>query len=154
MIEVPSAIYQARALAERVEFLSVGSNDLTQYMLAVDRNNPRVANLYDPFQPAVLKALVQIVEAAHQAKKPISICGEMASDPLAVPLLLAMGFDALSMNSFSIPRIKSVIRQISFNEARNTLVQILAMDNAADIRKYLNKELSRFNLDYLIPVTG
>jgi phosphotransferase system enzyme I (PtsP) len=154
MIEVPSAIYQARALAERVEFLSVGSNDLTQYMLAVDRNNPRVANLYDPFQPAVLKALVQIVEAAHQAKKPISICGEMASDPLAIPLLLAMGFDALSMNSFSIPRIKSVIRQISFHQARDTLIRILGMDNATDIRKYLNEELSRFNLEHLIPIAG
>ncbi|TLY48519.1 MAG: phosphoenolpyruvate--protein phosphotransferase [Gammaproteobacteria bacterium] len=154
MIEVPSAIYQARALAERVEFLSVGSNDLTQYMLAVDRNNPRVANLYDPFQPAVLKALVQIVEAAHQVQKPISICGEMASDPLAIPLLLAMGFDALSMNSFSIPRIKSVIRQISFHQARDALMRILAMDNATEIRKYLNEELSRFNLDHLIPITG
>ena len=153
MIEVPSAIYQARALAERVEFLSVGSNDLTQYMLAVDRNNPRVANLYDPFQPAVLRALVQIVEAAHQAKKPISICGEMASDPLAIPLLLAMGFDALSMNSFSIPRIKSVIRQINFQQAKKILVQILAMDNALAIRKYLNEALS-FNLTTLLPIAG
>jgi phosphotransferase system enzyme I (PtsP) len=153
MIEVPSAIYQARALAERVEFLSVGSNDLTQYMLGVDRNNPRVANLYDPFQPAVLRALVQIVEAAHQAKKPISICGEMASDPLAIPLLLAMGFDALSMNSFSIPRIKSVIRQINFQQAKKILVQILAMDNALAIRKHLNEALS-FNLTTLLPIAG
>lgn len=154
MIEVPSAIYQVRGLAERVEFLSVGSNDLTQYMLAVDRNNPRVANLYDPFQPAVLKALVHIVEAAHLAKKPISICGEMASDPLAVPLLLAMGFDALSMNSFSIPRIKSVIRQTSLSQAKNTLIHILAMDNAADIRKYLSEAVPQFNVDCLMPVTG
>jgi len=146
MIEVPSAIYQARALAERVEFLSVGSNDLTQYMLAVDRNNPRVANLYDPFQPAVLKALVQIVEAAHQAQKPISICGEMASDPLAIPLLLAMGFDALSMNSFSIPRIKSVIRQISFQQAKKILEQALVMESAVTIRQHLSESLSTFNL--------
>lgn len=154
MIEVPSAIYQARALAERVEFLSVGSNDLTQYMLAVDRNNPRVANLYDPFQPSVLKALVQIVDAAHQAKKPISICGEMASDPLAIPLLLAIGFDALSMNSFSIPRIKSVIRQINFQQAKKILVQILAMDSALAIRKHLNEALSTLNLSTFLPVTG
>lgn len=154
MIEVPSAIYQARALAERVEFLSVGSNDLTQYMLAVDRNNPRVANLYDPFQPSVLKALVQIVDAAHQAKKPISICGEMASDPLAIPLLLAIGFDALSMNSFSIPRIKSVIRQINFQQAKKILVQILAMDSALAIRKHLNEALSTLNLSTFLPVAG
>ncbi len=154
MIEVPSAIYQARALAERVEFLSVGSNDLTQYMLAVDRNNPRVANLYDPFQPSVLKALVQIVDAAHQAKKPISICGEMASDPLAIPLLLAIGFDALSMNSFSIPRIKSVIRQINFQQAKKILVQILAMDSALAIRKHLNEALSTLNLSTFLPIAG
>lgn len=154
MIEVPSAIYQARALAQRVEFLSVGSNDLTQYMLAVDRNNARVANLYDPFQPAVLEALVDIVEAAHQTQKPISICGEMASDPLAIPLLLAMGFDALSMNSFSIPRIKSVIRQISFQHAKKILEQVLAMESAVAIRQYLRESLSTFNLTALMPTIG
>ncbi len=154
MIEVPSAIYQAHALAERVEFLSVGSNDLTQYMLAVDRNNPRVANLYDPFQPSVLQALIQVVEAAHQAQKPVSICGEMASDPLAIPLLLAMGFDALSMNSFSIPRIKSVIRHISFQQAKVLLVQVLKMDNAKAVRDYLSHVLSGLKLKPLIPVAS
>jgi phosphotransferase system, enzyme I, PtsP len=154
MIEVPSAIYQAHALAERVEFLSVGSNDLTQYMLAVDRNNPRVANLYDPFQPSVLQALVQIVEAAHQAQKPVSICGEMASDPLAIPLLLAMGFDALSMNSFSIPRIKSVIRHISFQQAKVLLEQVLKMDNAKAVRDYLSHALSGLELKPSIPVAS
>ncbi|BBB14565.1 phosphoenolpyruvate protein phosphotransferase [Candidatus Rickettsiella viridis] len=152
MIEVPSAIYQAHALAERVEFLSVGSNDLTQYMLAVDRNNPRVANLYDPFQPSVLQALVQVVEAAHQAQKPVSICGEMASDPLAIPLLLAMGFDALSMNSFSIPRIKSVIRHISFRQAKVLLAQVLKMDNAKTIRDYLGQALASLSLKTLASV--
>ena len=154
MIEVPSAIYQAHALAERVEFLSVGSNDLTQYMLAVDRNNPRVAHLYDPFQPSVLQALVQVVEAAHQAQKPVSICGEMASDPLAIPLLLAMGFDALSMNSFSIPRIKSVIRHISFQQAKVLLGQILKMDNAKAIRDYLGNALSGLRLKTLMPAAS
>lgn len=146
MIEVPSAIYQVSALAHRVEFLSVGSNDLTQYMLAVDRNNARVAPLYDSFQPSVLQALFQIVQAAHQAKKPISICGEMASDPLAVPLLLAMGFDALSMNSFSIPRIKSVIRQITFRQAQEVLEIVLQKETSAKIKDYLNHTFSYLNL--------
>jgi phosphotransferase system enzyme I (PtsP) len=154
MIEVPSAVYQVHALAKRVEFLSVGSNDLTQYMLAVDRNNPRVANLYDPFHPSVLQALVQVVEAAHQAQKPVSICGEMASDPLAIPLLLAMGFDALSMNSFSIPRIKSVIRHISFQQAKSLLVHILKMDNAKAIRDYLSDALSNLTLKTVLPLAG
>jgi phosphotransferase system, enzyme I, PtsP len=154
MIEVPSAIYQAHALAKRVEFLSVGSNDLTQYMLAVDRNNSRVANLYDPFQPSVLQSLVQVVEAAHQAQKPVSICGEMASDPLAVPLLLAMGFDALSMNSFSIPRIKSVIRQIRFEQAKTLLVEVLQMDNAKMIKDALKAALSDLTPKTLLPMSG
>ena len=104
MIEVPSAVYQARALAKRVDFLSVGSNDLTQYLLAVDRNNARVANLYDSLHPSVLRALIQIVESGHQEGKHISICGELAGDPAAVILLLAMGFDSLSMNASSIAR--------------------------------------------------
>jgi phosphotransferase system, enzyme I, PtsP len=154
MIEVPSAIYQAHALAKRVEFLSVGSNDLTQYMLAVDRNNPRVANLYDPFQPAVLQALVQVVQASHQAQKPISICGEMASEPLAIPLLLAMGFDALSMNSFAIPQIKSVIRHISFQKAKTMLIQVLNMDTAREVKEYLNEILSPLNLKTFFPIMG
>jgi phosphotransferase system, enzyme I, PtsP len=154
MIEVPAAIYQAHILAKRVEFLSVGSNDLTQYMLAVDRNNPRVANLYDPFQPSVLHALIQVVDAAHQAQKSISICGEMASDPLAIPLLLAMGFDALSMNSFSIPQIKSVIRHISFQNAKKLLVEVLAMDNAQAVKEHLNRALSVLSLKNLIPMVG
>lgn len=152
MMEVPSAIYQAHALAKRVDFLSVGSNDLTQYMLAVDRNNPRVANLYDPFQPSVLKALIQVVEAAKQAQKPVSICGEMASDPLAIPLLLAMGFDALSMNSFSILRIKSVIRNISFKQAKNLLAEVLTLDTAKAIRDHLKTALSNLKLNTLIAI--
>ena len=152
MIEVPSAIYQAHALAKRVDFLSVGSNDLTQYMLAVDRNNPRVANLYDPFQPSVLQALIQVVQAAKQAQKPVSICGEMASDPLAIPLLLAMGFDALSMNSFSILRIKSIIRNISFEQTKNLLKEVLKIDNAKGIRAYLKAALSNLKLKTLISV--
>ena len=154
MIEVPSAIYQAQALAERVQFLSVGSNDLTQYMLAVDRNNSRVANLYDPLHPSVLHALTQVVQAAHLAQRPISICGEMASDPLAVPLLLAMGFDALSMNSFSIPQIKSVIRQISLHQAKHLLEKSLLMEDAKAIRKYLSHSLQTLTLPCLQSVNN
>lgn len=154
MIEIPSAIYQAFALAKRVEFLSVGSNDLTQYMLAVDRNNSRVANLYDPFQPSVLQALVQVVAAAHQARKPISICGEMASDPLAIPLLLAIGFDALSMNSSSIPQIKSVIRHITLQKAKALLIQVLTMDNAHTIRDYLTTALLSLKLKTSMSMVG
>src|SRR5690606_25629262 len=91
MIEVPAALYQIKAMADRVDFFSVGSNDLTQYLLAVDRNNPRVANLYQSFHPAVLNALKNIADQAHRYGKPVSICGELAGDPLGAVLLLAMG---------------------------------------------------------------
>lgn len=150
MIEVPSAIYQAHGLAQRVDFLSVGSNDLTQYLLAVDRNNARVANLYDALHPSVLHALVAIVAAAHKAGKPVSICGELASEPIAVPLLLAMGFDALSMNSAAIPRTKWVIRHFTVERARTLLAEILELENPAQIRKQLKQALHDAGLKHLV----
>jgi len=95
MIEVPSAIFLARDLAKRVDFLSVGSNDLTQYILAVDRNNPQVANLYQSMHPAVLWAVNHVVKAAHAEGKRAGVCGELAGDPLGALLLMAMGYDSL-----------------------------------------------------------
>ena len=150
MIEVPSAVYQARALAKRVDFLSVGSNDLTQYLLAVDRNNSRVANLYDSLHPAVLRALIQVVENGHQEGKHVSICGEMAGDPVAVMLLLAMGFDSLSMNASSIGRVKWIIRHFTKKKAAKLLHEILSMENAVMIRCHMELALERANLGKLI----
>ncbi|KTD20890.1 phosphotransferase system, enzyme I, PtsP [Legionella lansingensis] len=150
MIEVPAAVYLARELAKRVEFISVGSNDLTQYLLAVDRNNSRVAGLYDAFHPAMLRTLMKVVEGGHAAGVEVSICGEMASDPLAVILLLAMGFDTLSMNSTSLPRIKWVIRNISLAHARKVLADVLELEHPAEIRFYLQKALEQEGLGGLI----
>ncbi|MFA5959031.1 MAG: phosphoenolpyruvate--protein phosphotransferase [Tatlockia sp.] len=146
MIEVPAAVYLARELAKRVDFLSVGSNDLTQYLLAVDRNNARVAGLYDSLHPAMLRTLMKVVEGGHAAGVEVSICGEMASDPLAVILLLAMGFDTLSMNSTSLPRIKWVIRNISLAQARKTLAEVLELEHPAEIRLHLQKALEEEGL--------
>lgn len=150
MIEVPSAVYQAREIAKRVDFLSVGSNDLTQYLLAVDRNNERVASLYDSLHPAVLRALMQVVEGGHSEGIPVSICGEMASEPLAVILLIAMGFDSLSMNSASLPRVKWVVTQVTMAQARKTLGEVLSMDNPTLIRFHLEKTLDSAGLGGLI----
>ena len=150
MVEIPSAVYLSRSLAKRVDFLSVGSNDLIQYLLAVDRNNPRVSNLYDALHPAVLRALLQAVEGAHAEGKPISICGEMASNPLAVVLLLAMGFDILSMNASSLPRMKWVISKITIAQARKTLSEVLEMDNSTMIRMHLEKLIVQAGLGGLI----
>lgn len=150
MLEVPSAIFQTYALAKRVDFLSVGSNDLTQYLLAVDRNNSRVASLYDGLNPSVLHALDQAVKAAHQLNKPISICGELASDPVAAIILLGMGFDALSMNSAAIPRIKWVVRNFTLRKAKELLAQTLKMDEAKQIRCYLEQALRDNGLENLL----
>ncbi len=150
MIEVPAAVYQARLLARRVDFLSIGSNDLTQYILAVDRNNSRVANLYDALHPAVLMALQEVVTCAHAENKQVSICGEMAGDPLAAILLLGMGFDALSMNSASLPRIRWVIRNFTLVHAKELLQQVLHMDNPLMIRRHLETVLDQAGLGGLI----
>ena len=150
MIEVPASVYQAYELAKRVNFLSVGSNDLIQYLLAVDRNNPRVANLYDGLHPAVLQALKVVVKAGHKAGKPVSICGEMAGDPLAVVLLLAMGFDTLSMNARILPRVKWIIRNFSLEKAKELLEGVLKMDDPKDIRLYMENALEEVGLGGLI----
>jgi phosphotransferase system enzyme I (PtsP) len=154
MIEVPSAVYQARALARRADFLSIGSNDLTQYLLAVDRNNHRVAALYDSLHPAVISALRQVVRAAQLEGKPVSICGEMAGDPLAVILLLGMGIDIFSMNTNNIPRIKWVIRRFSVEKARQIVKKISHMESSVEIRNYLEMALERAGLGGLIRAGG
>jgi phosphotransferase system enzyme I (PtsP) len=118
MVEVPALLFQLDALARRADFLSIGSNDLTQYLLAVDRNNSHVADLYDTLHPAVLRALQQVVNAGHAHARPVSICGEMAGQPAAAVLLLGMGIDSLSMNAASLPRVKWVIRSFSQEQQR------------------------------------
>ena len=150
MMEVPSTIYQARALAKRVDFLSVGSNDLTQYLLAVDRNNSRVATLFDALHPAVLRAFIQIVEHGHQEGKHVSICGEIASDPVAVMLLVAIGFDSLSMNASSLSRIKYVIRHFTKKRASKLLQEVLSMESAVMIRCHMELALEKAGLGNLI----
>lgn len=150
MIEVPSAVYQAKEIARLVDFVSVGSNDLTQYLLAVDRNNPRVANLFDCLHPAVIRALKDAVDAVHSEKKKINICGEMAGDPLAAILLIAMGFDGLSMNTTSLARIKWVIRNFTMYQAREICKEALTMGSATEIRHYVGAALQDAGLGGLV----
>lgn len=150
MIEVPAAAYLTREMAKRVDFISVGSNDLTQYLLAVDRNNARVAGLYDSLHPAMLRVLMKIVEGGHAAGVEVSICGEMASDPQAVILLLAMGFDTLSMNSASLPRIKWMIRNFPMVNARKVLAEVLEFEHPVDIRTHLQKAIENEGLSGLV----
>ncbi|RMS11984.1 Phosphoenolpyruvate-protein phosphotransferase PtsP [Pseudomonas coronafaciens pv. garcae] len=150
MIEVPAAVYQTRDLARQVDFLSVGSNDLTQYLLAVDRNNPRVADLYDYLHPAVLQALQSVVRDAHAEGKPVSICGEMAGDPAAAVLLMAMGFDSLSMNATNLPKVKWMLRQINLSKAKELLAQLMTNDNPQVISSSLQLALKNLGLSRMI----
>lgn len=154
MIEVPSAVFLAPALAARVDFLSVGSNDLTQYLLAVDRNNARVADLYHGLHPAVLGALRDVVGAARTAGKSISICGELAGDPRAAPLLLAMGFDQLSMNATNVPRIKKIIRSISHADAQQALDALNGLCTTAEVVAVLDELIDRRGLHRYVRVSG
>ena len=150
MVEVPSAVYQVRDIARRVDFLSVGTNDLTQYLLAVDRNNARVAGLYDSLHPAVLRALQQIVDGAKLEKTPVSVCGEMAGDPAAAILLLGMGIDYLSMSAANLPRVKWVIRTFTRRRARQLLKEALTMEYTHTIRNFLNAALEDAGLGGLV----
>ncbi len=134
MIEVPAAVYQAREYARRVDFLSVGSNDLTQYLLAVDRNNSQVADLYQSLHPAVLRALNEVVQGARAEGKPAAVCGELAGEPLGAVLLVAMGYDALSMGAANLLRVKSALRKLDLGLAGEVLSQAMQQENAEQVR--------------------
>jgi phosphotransferase system enzyme I (PtsP) len=150
MVEVPSAVYHAEALARRVDFLSVGTNDLTQYLLAVDRNNANVAELYDDMHPAVLRALVQVMEGAEVYKREVSVCGELAGNPAAVVLLLGMGVHSLSMSAGSLLRVKGVIRRISRVRAKQLLQQALRFDDSASVRRLTYEALEDLGMGGLV----
>jgi phosphotransferase system, enzyme I, PtsP len=137
MVEVPSAVALANQLIREVDFFSIGTNDLIQYLLAVDRNNRKVAPLYEPLHPAVLSALHDVVQAAKGAGKWVGMCGEMASDPLCTLVLLGFGLDDLSMGPFFIPVIKRIIRSVSYAAARNMARDVLEMSTVKEVKGYL-----------------
>ena len=150
MIEVPSAVYQIDDICKLVDFVSIGTNDLTQYLLAVDRNNENVADLYSSLHPAVLKAMCQIVRGAVDNDTPVSVCGELAGDPLGVMALLGMGIDSLSMSVGSLLRAKKVILSFSYSELTEMLQQALQMPDASMIREMYAGKLDERGLGGLI----
>ena len=150
MVEVPSAMMILPHLAKRIDFISIGSNDLTQYLLAVDRNNPKVSALYNFLNPAVLHSISHIVNVAHTHKLKVSLCGEMASDPAAVLLLLGMGINTLSMSAFNIPKVKWVIRSFTRDRARKLVLRALSLESESCIRELLEAELEQAGLSGLI----
>jgi phosphotransferase system enzyme I (PtsI) len=141
MIEIPSAALMADILAKEVDFFSIGTNDLCQYTLAVDRMNDKVSSLYNHFNPGLLRLIQNVIEQAHNQNKTVGMCGEMASDPLATLLLIGMGLDEFSMGAASIPGIKNIIIRNNFSRARKICKKVMGMDSSNSITDYLQEEL-------------
>ena len=149
MIEVPAAISQIPFWADKIDFISIGSNDLSQYLLALDRNNPRVAARYDHVHPAVLLEIQRILQTTAEYGIPVSLCGEMASDPVAVALLIGLGLRTLSMSATKIPRIKWLIRSIQLSTAQQLSADALKCEYPADIRSRVEGALHMAGLQEL-----
>ncbi len=142
MVEVPATVFILDQILPLVDFVSVGTNDLTQYLLAVDRDNPRVASMYDPYHPAVLRALARISQLAGEAGKPASICGEIAGDHYYTPLLLGLGYRELSMAAVFLPRVKLMVRSFGVGECEKLAAAALQMGTAAEVRR-LGRDVAR-----------
>jgi phosphoenolpyruvate-protein phosphotransferase (PTS system enzyme I) len=142
MVEVPAIALTAERFAREVDFFSIGTNDLTQYTLAVDRGNDLVADKYDELHPAVLKLIQKSVRAARLHGIPVSVCGEMAANPGATPVLIGLGVDELSASPVYLPEIKRVVRAIKLDEAQELAEKALAADDASDVRELLDAWLT------------
>ncbi|MFD2179892.1 phosphoenolpyruvate--protein phosphotransferase [Veronia pacifica] len=152
MVEVPSILYQLDAVAQHVDFISVGTNDLTQYLLAVDRNNVRVADVYDSLHPAVIAALQSIVSTCQRNQLPVCVCGELAGDPLGAMLLIGMGYRQLSMNTRSVARIKYVLRHLDIKAVQEHVKTISSLTMADEIRAESESFLKLHNLGDILRV--
>lgn len=142
LIEVPATIHILSKFCKYIDFVSIGTNDLTQYILAVDRNNQKVAGLYNPLHPAVISAIYDAVKICKKAGKPVTICGESATNPRSTFLYMGMGVDRLSMNAASVPIIKEFVRKTKTPDARKALRRVLQMEEAEEIEAYLKKVVS------------
>jgi len=151
MVETPSAVFMADVLAREVDFFSVGSNDLIQYMMAADRSNPKTASLYQPLHPAILRALRIVVDAAREEKIWVGVCGEMAADPLSVPILVGLGFDELSVSPYLVPEVKTVVRSISYAQAQAVAEAALRLDSAAAVRALVRSRMSNLLPKFMLP---
>jgi phosphotransferase system enzyme I (PtsI) len=146
MVEIPSAALAADIMAKEVDFFSIGTNDLIQYTLAVDRMNERITNLYEPFHPAVLRLIKNVIDASHKAGKWTGMCGEMAGDAAATPILLGMGLDEFSMSASSIPQVKKIIRSLTYDEAKQIARKALSMEDPAEIRQMVEGVIKQIQI--------
>jgi phosphotransferase system enzyme I (PtsI) len=141
MVEVPAVALMADQFAREADFFSLGTNDLVQYTLAVDRGASRVADLYDPFHPAVLRLIRMVADSGRQRGIPVSICGEMAGDPRATGLLLGLGLEQLSTNPGLLPQIKEAVRSVDLARSRQVAAHCVELDTGAAVRRYLEQEM-------------
>jgi phosphotransferase system enzyme I (PtsI) len=139
MIEIPAAVMIADHLAKEVDFFSIGTNDLIQYTVAVDRTNEKIAKMHTPYHPAVLRLIKQTISAAHEAGIWVGMCGEAAGDELLLPFLLGAGLDEFSMSAVSILKIKEILSQWEKSEAEAEAAEILALSTVAEVKDYLTK---------------
>jgi len=143
MIEIPSAATIADLLAKEVDFFSIGTNDLIQYTLAIDRVNEHVSYLYNPLHPAVIRIIKTVVESAHNNGIAVVMCGEMAGEPLYLPILLGLGIDELSMNPLCILKIKKIVRSISYHDSHGFLSMIGQFTTATEIEHFIKSEMGK-----------
>ena len=151
MIEVPSAAVVAGDIAREVDFLSIGTNDLIQYLLAVDRGNDIVSQLYQEFEPAVILTIRHIIKEAHKNKIPVSMCGEMAGDPVATLLLLGLGLDEFSVIPYVLPEIKKIIRSVPLREAQKIAVKAMKFSTVEEVKEFLIGHVKRLAPDIPLP---
>lgn len=146
MLEIPAVAVMAEHFAKYVDFFSIGSNDLIQYLFAVDRGNQQVAYLYQELHPAVLRMVRQVIEAAHAEGKWVGMCGEMANNPYAVPLLMAMGLDEFSMSSSQILRVRSLINQLNTRKLQPLVHRAIHAETAAAVQELVEKYVPQVKL--------
>jgi phosphoenolpyruvate-protein phosphotransferase (PTS system enzyme I) len=149
MIEIPSAVTISDLLSKQVDFFSIGTNDLIQYALAIDRVNEHVAYMYQPFHPAILRMIQHTVQEGKKAGITISLCGEMAGDPLCIPILLGLGIDELSMNARSIPLTKNIVRALPLEQAQEDFERVSQFSTSREVRDYLLTRMKK-----MIPELG
>ncbi|GBD26977.1 Phosphoenolpyruvate-protein phosphotransferase [bacterium HR30] len=139
-------------MVHEVDFMSIGTNDLIQYLLAVDRNNRKVAALYEPLHPAVLQAIANVVHAAKAAGRTVSLCGEMAAEPLCAVLLMGLGIEDLSMSAFFIPIVKRLIRAVSFERAQSMAEEALRLTTVKDVKGFVFESMRELGLVDLMEI--
>lgn len=150
MVEIPSAAIAADLFSEEIDFFSIGTNDLTQYTLAVDRGNTNVSKIYNGFHPALLRLFKNVIEASEKKGKFTGMCGELAGNPLATLLLLGMGFHELSMSPSSILKVKKIVTSVDRSYAQKVAQHAMSLTRAEEIETYLKDELKGLELDYIL----